>query len=391
MSPAQSAPRDRSASGPPIPDVPAVRSLLRILIAAAAGGGLLLNTLDLGLLAGLWSSGDPAADGMAFARDALPLLAWGIGFGALALVIVWRVGDRYEVLFAALFVASYSLWVGLSRAGPLTDAAWFPVAVALGDGMTHLTGVRFAMLFPRPLRRDELAAAAPAWARRSLVPGLAALLDPRVYWPFGVAFEALLSTPLDGSARYQMHVLFWCTLAGFYLYASYRTGSAEERRRVFWIMEGVLAFVVAVAAVLAFYAIDWSVLPLDVPVLTSWVFAVASWVTLACFYLAVFQSGALDSSLVLRRTTVISLSSAAAVLIFVSLETLTEELLSALLGWESRAGAIVGGVVAAATFHPLSRRIDGAVRGWLGGGEAAGRSGRTREEAVAPPEEATSG
>ncbi|MCZ6643144.1 MAG: hypothetical protein O7F71_16335 [Gammaproteobacteria bacterium] len=73
---------------------------------------------------------------------------------------------------------------------------------------------------------------------------------------------------------------------------------------------------------------------------------------------AVFYAGAFDSGMVLRRTTVVGISTGLALLIFVTLETLLEEFLAESFGLESRVGDIIGGVSAAVAFRPLSRRID---------------------------------
>lgn len=346
---------------------------------SAAGAGLVLHLLNLGLLGWLWGQGrmdvTPMA-GAALLPTALRVLAWGVGFSTLALIMVWRVGHRYEVLMAALFLAFYSLWGGLREAFPLRDEMWWPAAMILLDALTHAVGVRFTQLFPRPLERRDLLSLGPGWLRRSVMPVLAALLDRRVFWAAAVVIEGGTRLLPEGFGASGVHVLLWVALAATYLFASYRRGDARDRQRIFWIMEGVLVFVVAQIVYLGLWAVDRTgALSLDLQFWAVWLWAITAWLTLTCFYLAVFHSGAFDSGFVVRRTTVLSASSLLAVLIFITLEAASEEILNDVLGVESRAGAILGGVVAGLTFHPLSLWIDRRVRrSFADGATHAGRA-----------------
>ena len=78
----------------------------------------------------------------------------------------------------------------------------------------------------------------------------------------------------------------------------------------------------------------------------------------------VVLAGAFDSGMVLRRTTVLGLSGGLAVLIFVTLETLAEELLANVFGLQSRVGGVLSGVTAALAFRPLTLRIDRTLGRW---------------------------
>ena len=333
---------------------------------AAASTGLLLHVLNLTLLWWLWARGAAAplgVDTRLLVPVTIRILAWGFGFSALALAIVWRAGHRYEVLVAGLFVASYSLWGGVAEAVPLVAESWWRAAFVTLDALTHAVGVRFTQLFPSPLRREDLLRLGPRWLRRTLMPALAALLDPRLFWPFAIALEAGLRLLPASPGLYGAHVLLWVTMAATYLYGAYRRGSAEDRQRIFWILEGVVAFVAAQIVFMALWALGRSgMASLDLTIWAPWLWALTSWITLACFALAVFYYGALDSALVLRRTTVLSASGALAVLIFVAMETAIEQLLSGLIGVDSGVGALLGGIVAGLTFHPISVRIDRLVQ-----------------------------
>ena len=74
--------------------------------------------------------------------------------------------------------------------------------------------------------------------------------------------------------------------------------------------------------------------------------------------MAIFYAGAFDVGLVLRRTTVVTLTGMLAIAVFITIETTIEEALEEVLGLQSRTGGIVAGIAAALAFRPLSVRID---------------------------------
>jgi hypothetical protein len=156
------------------------------------------------------------------------------------------------------------------------------------------------------------------------------------------------------------HVLVYASLAAFYLWAGYRLGSPEERRRSFWIMEGVLVFLVmeglwaAVSVSARVFA-----LPLSMGPFTDWLTILEGWAALTCFVIAIFFYGAFDSALVLRRTAILSVTSGLGLLLFIGVEETLGQGLATLMGLNSGAGAILAGVVAAVAFRPVAERVDG--------------------------------
>ena len=308
------------------------------------------------------SAGALTIDVGRFAGDALVVLAWGVGFSVLALVMIVRAGDRHEVVMAALFLGVYSLWGGFLDSMPFDDEPWRPQAMSAFDALAHSIGIRFTQLFPRPLSSAEVRELGPRWLRRSLGPFLGALLDPRVFWTFAIVFEgAFRIIPLPGPAGL-IHLLVWLALGTFYLYASYARGNEEDRRRIFWILEGVVVFLVVQVVEIGLWTIlRAGLLDFDLGLWSNWLRAVSAWLTLGCFVMAVFYAGAFDSGMVLRRTTVLGLSGGLAVLIFITLETLAEELLADVFGLQSRVGGVLSGVTAAFAFRPLTSRIDKAL------------------------------
>lgn len=335
---------------------------LRVTAASAAAGGLLLNILNLGFMSWVGVTGSAEAltiDVGRFVGDALVVLAWGVGFPMLALIMIVRIGERHEVVMAALFLGVYALWGGFSDSMPFDEMPWRPYALMACDVLAHSIGIRFTQLFPRPLLPADVQDVGPTWFRRSVSPILGALLDPRIFWAFAITFEtAFRLIPIPGP-RGLIHLLLWLILGIFFLYTSYAQGSEEDRRRIFWIMEGVAVFLVVQVIDIGLWTISSTgLLEVNLPLWSNWLRAVSAWLTLGCFVMAVFYAGAFDSGMVLRRTTVLGLSAGFAVLIFLSLETLVEDLVAEAFGLESRVGGILGGVAAAVAFRPVSQRID---------------------------------
>jgi len=335
---------------------------LRLTAASAAAGGLLLNVLNLGFMSWVVVTGSTEAltiDVGSFVGDAFVALAWGVGFPVLALVMLVRVGERREVVMAALFLGVYSLWAGFGDSMPFDEEPWLPFVMIAGDVLAHSIGIRFTQLFPRPLSPADVQDLGPAWLGRPVGVILGALLDPRIFWAFAVTFEtAFRLIPIPGPWAL-IHLLIWLTLGTLFLYASYVRGSEEDRRRIFWILEGVAVFLVVQVLHIGLWAVSSTgLLEVDLPLWANWLRAVSAWLTLGCFVMAVFYAGAFDSGMVLRRTTVLGISAGLAVLIFVTLESLLEELVAEAFGVQSRVGGILGGVAAAVAFQPLALRID---------------------------------
>jgi len=262
-----------------------VLSLLRLAAAGTAGCGLVLHVLNLAFLA--WAgtagtAGELGLDGGGLLPQALTVLPWGVGFSALALAMVVRIGDRHEVLIAALFLGVYSLWGGVLFPLPLRGEAWLPAAAMIFDGFTHAIGIRFTQVFPRPLAEDDLRDLGPRPLRPVVAPVLTTLLKPRVYWPAALAFEAsvhLLPVDLVPGVG---HLVVWLALGTTYMYASYRGGSAEDQRRIFWILEGVLVFLVAEVLLVGLRIVSSAgLVELDLRAWYAWIRAGSAWGTVA--------------------------------------------------------------------------------------------------------------
>lgn len=331
----------------------------RLTGGAAALAGIVLTLLALGDLAEAWTFGIVAPSFAAWHLElawGLKIAASGVGFAVLALAIVWKVGERGEALIAALFLGSYALWSGLAV---VLEGPWRRPGLVLIDGLVHAVGIRFTQRFPRRLSRDDVAEFGSAWFRKTGGRVLAALVDARVFWPVALLIEVAGRTLPFGAGAYYGHLVTWLALGVAYLYIGYRRGSAEDRRRLFWILEGVLVFLVVELGWTVAWVVDSAgIAELHPASWGPWVGTVEAWAALACFSLAVFYSGALHPGLVLRRTAVLSAAGSAAVLIFVTIESVFAHTLANVLGADSPAGAIVAGVVAGLALRPLADRLD---------------------------------
>lgn len=347
--------------------------VLRFAAALVALAALVLSSLHLGSLVTAWM-GDSGA-GVGTVPHLIPsriliVLPWGVGFATLALVIIWRVGHKEEALVAALFLAFYSLWTGIGRNPLFEGETWLRPVLYVIDGLSHAIGIRFTQVFPRPLTAGEVARFGRGWFRQTVSPILATLTRSRFFWPFAVVLE-VLGRVTGMSGLFYAHVITWLILGSAYLYIAYRLGTREDRRRVFWILEGVLVFLALELVWVSMWSIhSLGVVSLDLAFWGRWQSVAEAWITLICFALAIFYSGAFDSGLILRRTTVLSASGALVVIIFVALETTLGELVEDVLGPDTRAGDIAIGVMAALAFRPLSERLDRRVLKWTSRAES---------------------
>jgi hypothetical protein len=195
---------------------------------------------------------------------------------------------------------------------------------------------------------------------------------------FGPAAGALLTWPalcgtilvveivqhgLFSEASIVWHVLFYAGLASFYLAAGLKLGGPEERRRVFWILEGVLIYLVLEGLWTA-VLVTRNVLDLSFGMagFTQWLLVVEGLGALVCFAVAIFFYGAFDSGLVVRRTIVVSLLSGLALVVVVVLEELLAGFVARTTGIDAGVGAVLGGVLAGIAFRPLSARLDGFLK-----------------------------
>ncbi len=253
------------------------------------------------------------------------------------------------------------------------------VAVALAAML------RFSALFPIRLEPEQI-------ERQRLLPGIrVALLDPRLLWLSAIGLAVTAQTSLLVAMELRRHVqalnafhfpihqmlmvvlviaTLLITVAN--LRTAYRAADADGRRRVYWVLEGLLAGTVIVvfasmlkAAVLITGAAAWFEpwYPLS--------FFVALLVVIGFFAIAMFYVGALDPLLAIRRTAVTGMVGITMVFIFAVTQQMVHEYLVAWTGISDRVGGMVTGGIVALSFEPVQRRLSGLVSRWVEGREGA--------------------
>ncbi|MCG6954543.1 MAG: hypothetical protein LJF04_01010, partial [Gemmatimonadetes bacterium] len=204
--------------------------LLRLAIAILGTAGIVLGGVGFGPL------GLPT--GAPLYIRVLSESSWTFGFGVVALLIAWRAPDR-SVLLAGLFLAVSSLQSALEGiVDPGAHPRMLPFLIALG-ALGFGVGIRFTQAFPVPLTRAQVVGLGPGRLTKATLAAPAALLDGRIFWAFVVLLEVTQHVLLRRQPGV-WHVLVYASLAAFYLWAGYRMGSKEQRKKTFWLMEGVL-------------------------------------------------------------------------------------------------------------------------------------------------------
>ena len=157
-----------------------------------------------------------------------------------------------------------------------------------------------------------------------------------------------------------LYVFLELTIAILFFRAAYARGDEEDRRRIYWFLEAGL---IAAGTLLAAFWVELSVhvIALD-GVALRWLHAlilpVGFLATVLTLGMALLYKGALDSRLVVRRTLLYGAVGFTLTALFVGVETLVEEVISARLGLPDRAGAYLAGVVAALVFGPVRSAVE---------------------------------
>lgn len=251
--------------------------------------------------------------------------------------------------------------------------------VALGSVL------RFTTLFPQPLTAAQLR------SERVLPRLRVLLLDGRRLWSwlFGIALVAeagVLSAPalrrLAGGSGpgFPLHklaliglILLGLTICVANLRTGYRLSGEVGRRRIYWVLEGLLAGTVVLALASALKILQMAGM-IEIASRIWYPLAALGSVLLIILFVAVamFYAGALDPALAIRRTAATGLVGLAMVFIFAITQQLVQELLVAWLGMSDRAGGMATGGVVALSFEPVQRRLNGLVARWVANPGPAG-------------------
>ena len=162
------------------------------------------------------------------------------------------------------------------------------------------------------------------------------------------------------------------------LQVNYRFGSDEDRRRISWIYFGSVAgfslvstvyWVLCLALVPALGGDGQRLFGLDLPAL--WVASMFVFVPvvvatfLAGLAVAIFQRGALDARLAIRRGAVIALCGVVLTVLFVVVEGAVTSQVVVRVGMPDETGAMIAGILAALVFAPVRNRVESLVARWV--------------------------
>lgn len=330
-----------------------------------------------------------------------------LGSSALGGALLWRASERREARTLAIFLVLFAFAVS-------SDGFWMyrqlePTSAFLRSGYdvgafaaavyAFAALVRFSMLFPRAVTAEDLAgahgSAAGARLRRGLnrtrerarLPAIAgdapgplrtmqrALLDGRRFWLGATALGVVLFTIVAGGraleARFGGHgwaeIVFRILQSGFTIaafalaIANFRVAQARasdaDRRRLFWVLEGCIAFALIMSVAVAIKVLE---IALGLRVQTRWfplVFLLATAVVLVCLAIAMFRAGALDPALAIRRTAIAGVVTTLLVFLFAGLENVVQAWLGEGLGFSDRFGSLITGGVIGLAAGPLQARV----------------------------------
>ncbi|MFG1691436.1 hypothetical protein ACGF5M_04710 [Gemmatimonadota bacterium] len=320
----------------------------------------------LALIAGVVQVGWPLAGGSLPAVTDAGYIPRQIGYGLFAIataclggVILVKAPPHRPLSLVAVTLALMGLPLLGSGAGAAILAAgaprWlFNTLASLAFFLSLAATYRLSQSFPYPQRLGRWVpwgpwmAALVAWGAdwAGILP-----LTPRVgmAWAFGVAVASLMN---------------WRGM--------YRAADADGRRRILWLAQGLVAFVVVGGLQMALVVlVQTTPLRIPIPGWEYWLRTVALFSALGFLALAVFYRGALDPGLVLRRTALYGLGGVVLVFVFTAIEDLSAAWLAERLGLGENAGSWFAGGVVALLLGPIHSTLS----------KAAGKGSRPGTEA----------
>ena len=312
-----------------------------VLIVATAGIALALYNLPM-----IWHAADVTLRQRLY--DTIDS-AMCIAIFSICLLIAWRAGDSIANLAIALAFTAIPLSdmavVALEHHGvdhTLPGQIIGALTYVLGSGLF----LRATQHFPRRLTAGQVGNRV-----------LAILLRPAALWPVVIALSLLATFFSATTAAVARLAIIGLGIA--YFYKSYRSGDADDRRKVLWFLAMAIA-----AAVLTI--VSWTaklVLGDDAPetlrlIVGVTLFSLNALAITVCFAAAVFYAGAISPSLVIRKTVVYGLTTALLLFVFATVEVfLHHQIVHFLHVTDTFASSVIGGVFGL-TFHPVKHYFE---------------------------------
>jgi hypothetical protein len=268
---------------------------------------------------------------------------------AVALVIFWRGADNWIALFASLALVTFgtmSLPPSLPAPSTHESAVWLPIYLLAFFGTIAL--YVFYLLFPS-------GRFVPRWTRWAV--GLFVAHDV-FYWLFPDSIFDISSSspPLD----YAVLTALACIAIGSQVYRYRYVSSPTERRQTKWVVFGmVLAGLGTVAFEIPISGTPLGQFnPLPALAIQAGLFGTLSLIPLS-IGVAIVQDRLWDIDIVIRRTLIYGILTAALALVYFGSVAVTQTVFYALSGDVDRpqASIVVSTLVIAALFNPLRRRI----------------------------------
>lgn len=322
----------------------------------------------------------------------------------LALALAWRAGNREDARALALFLVFLAhFWGWIFRFVSFEyDAVGGSLnfEMTMGRGLVQLAYgalllaiaafLRFSILFPRRVTREAIAAGRGARPMKFL---RVLCLRPSVVWGGAIAVIGLLVIPqlgrsslpaaaggleeifnvwgLRGVLSYAVLIVIYAVLpvalialGTMNLWQGHRSSRGEERRKSTWVVAG---FVTAAWMVLIPFTLFFIPLPgfLSFLEVTLVLLLLAPSVLLIFLAIGIFDAGAIDPALVLRRSTVLGFFSGLLIIGGSLIESVASELIEArFAGMGDMAGAVLAGLLVALVLVPFRGRILRTVEGW---------------------------
>lgn len=144
----------------------------------------------------------------------------------------------------------------------------------------------------------------------------------------------------------------------------YRLADADDRRRIRWIVDGCVVGAVGLFANVALqFAFDMIGLEhVGAKAVPGVILGLGNLAMVICLAVGIFYDGALESSLIVRRSAVYTAFGVLLTFVFAGVENLASSLLSARLGLPDGASSFVGGGAAALVFGALRSTVARIVR-----------------------------